>query len=145
MSGSWILLSVLAAAIWGLEYTFTEKVMIKGTPLQVAFWMGLIQLALCVMLSLLTGHSLAVRPLVSDGRWPAFVAAAVLGFAGGLSITGSIKLSQNATASSMIEITYPFFVAFFSFLLFRQNQFSVGTTLGGVLIVLGVWLVGQGR
>jgi drug/metabolite transporter (DMT)-like permease len=48
---------------------------------------------------------------------------------------------KNATLASLIEISYPFFVAVFAWLFFRETQFTWPTVFGGVLILSGVAVV----
>ncbi|MGA2053413.1 MAG: EamA family transporter, partial [Opitutales bacterium] len=48
---------------------------------------------------------------------------------------------KNATLASLIEISYPFFVALFAWLLFRDVQLSWATALGGLLILAGIAII----
>lgn len=48
---------------------------------------------------------------------------------------------KNATLASLIEISYPFFVALFAWLFFREVQVSVPTIVGGLMILGGVTVV----
>ena len=48
---------------------------------------------------------------------------------------------KNATLACLIEISYPFFVAIFSWLFFRDLQLNMMTLLGGILVVSGVGLI----
>jgi drug/metabolite transporter (DMT)-like permease len=62
------------------------------------------------------------------------------------SVTGGLLIyiaigEKNATLASLIEISYPFFVAVFVWLFFRDIQFSWQTLVGGVLILAGVAVV----
>jgi drug/metabolite transporter (DMT)-like permease len=59
---------------------------------------------------------------------------------GGLLIYSAIG-EKNATLASLIEISYPFFVAMFAWVFFRETQFNLATVLGGVLILGGVFTV----
>jgi drug/metabolite transporter (DMT)-like permease len=54
----------------------------------------------------------------------------------GFSIQG-----KNATLSGLIEISYPFFIAIFSYLLFRKNYLTLSTVFGGLFIAIGVFLI----
>lgn len=49
--------------------------------------------------------------------------------------------SKNATLASLIEITYPVFVAVFSYLIFRHVHINASVILGGLLVVLGAGLI----
>ncbi len=79
-----------------------------------------------------------VRALGTDWIW--LVVAVVSSAAGGLLIYMAIG-EKNATLASLIEISYPFFVAVFAWLFFRETQFNWPTILGGILILGGVAVV----
>ena len=49
--------------------------------------------------------------------------------------------SKNAALSGLIEISYPLFIALFSWLFFRENNLSVGAILGGTFVLIGVSLI----
>ena len=49
--------------------------------------------------------------------------------------------NKNATLASLIEITYPVFVALFAFLIFRQMHLNISVIIGGVLIMAGAALI----
>jgi drug/metabolite transporter (DMT)-like permease len=49
--------------------------------------------------------------------------------------------SSNATVASIIEITYPLFVAIVAFFLLQQTHFNAQVLIGGALILTGVVLV----
>jgi drug/metabolite transporter (DMT)-like permease len=48
---------------------------------------------------------------------------------------------KNATLASLIEISYPLFVAFFAWLFFREVQWNLPTIVGGLLTLGGVAVV----
>ncbi|MCU0533722.1 MAG: EamA family transporter [Hydrococcus sp. Prado102] len=47
----------------------------------------------------------------------------------------------TATKVSLVEISYPFFVALFAMLLYREHSFNGQTLLGGLVIFLGIAMV----
>jgi drug/metabolite transporter (DMT)-like permease len=49
--------------------------------------------------------------------------------------------SKNATLASLIEISYPVFVALFAYLLFREIHVNPHVALGGLLVFAGVGLI----
>jgi drug/metabolite transporter (DMT)-like permease len=53
----------------------------------------------------------------------------------GFSIT-----AKNATLAGLIEISYPIFIALFSFILFR-SVVNLPTMLGGMIIFVGVFVI----
>ncbi len=51
---------------------------------------------------------------------------------------GASITKQNAEVSSLIEISYPLFIALFGLLFFQENNANGGTIVGGILIFAGV-------
>ena len=78
------------------------------------------------------------RSLQNDWIW--LLVAVISSAAGGLLIYIAIG-EKNATLASLIEISYPFFVALFAWVFFREIQFNWQTLVGGALILGGVAVV----
>ncbi len=78
------------------------------------------------------------RSLGGDFWW--LVVSIVASCIGGLCIYHAIG-GRNATVASLIEISYPLFVALFAWLFFRELQINWQTALGGLLILSGVSIV----
>ena len=62
------------------------------------------------------------------------------------SLAGSVLLflsisGKNATLASLIEISYPVFVALFAFVLFRDLHLNISAVLGGMLVFAGVAVI----
>lgn len=49
--------------------------------------------------------------------------------------------SKNATLASLIEITYPVFVAFFSYVIFKHVHVNASVILGAVMVMAGATLI----
>lgn len=139
----WIFYAVAASVIWGVSYAASGRVIEHGmAPLTFFFYYacfgaiaGALALAAGGRLGDLTGE---LRALGSD--WPWFALALVSSAAGTLLIYMAIG-EKNATLASLIEISYPIFVALFAWLFFRQNQINAMTIVGGALIMGGVVVV----
>jgi drug/metabolite transporter (DMT)-like permease len=61
-------------------------------------------------------------------------------------VTGALLLflaigGKNATLASLIEITYPVFVALFAFVLFREVHLTASVLVGAGLVFAGVFLI----
>ncbi len=139
----WIVYAFAAAIIWGISYAASGRVIERGiTPLVFFFLYTFFgATAALVTMALLgkTGTLLSeIRILGADWVW--LVVAVVTSAAAGLLIYIAIG-EKNATIASLIEISYPFFVAVFAWLFFREIQFNWLTVLGGVLILGGVGVV----
>jgi drug/metabolite transporter (DMT)-like permease len=143
----WIVYALAAAIIWGVSYAASGRVIERGmTPLvffllYTVFGAGAAGGALALAGKTWTLFS-EIRALGADWVW--LVVAVVSSAAGGLLIYMAIG-EKNATLASLIEISYPFFVAVFAWLFFRETQFNWSTILGGLLILGGVAVVFLGE
>jgi drug/metabolite transporter (DMT)-like permease len=143
----WIVYALAAAIIWGVSYAASGRVIERGmTPLAFFFMYTLFGALAAATALALTGKAgglfSELRALGADWVW--LVVAVISSAAGGLLIYIAIA-EKNATLASLIEISYPFFVAIFAWLFFRDAQFSWTTLLGGLLILGGVSVVFLGE
>ena len=139
----WILLALGAAVLWGISYAASGRVMARGLDPVAFFFCYAIFAALVTGALLLANGEIGsvprgVRALGKDWIWllVSLSSAAV----GGLLIYVAIG-EKNATLASLIEISYPFFVALFSWVFFRETQFNLSTAIGGLLVLAGVFTV----
>lgn len=132
----WYLTAIGAALVWGLHYPLVEQSLHRVSLATVlAFTTVPFVLLLPLLWDLISDDLRRLAAFSWRDRLPILLlpittlTASLLLF---LSIRGS-----NATLASLIEITYPFFVALFSWLLFREHELTPGVALGGVLILAG--------
>lgn len=143
----WIVYALAAAIIWGISYAASGRVIERGlTPLVFFFLYALFGAVTASMALVLTG---GLATMLSEFRglgrdWVWLVVAVVSSAAGALLIYIAIG-EKNATLASLIEISYPFFVAVFAWLFFRETQFSWPTVFGSLLILGGVAVVFLGE
>ena len=143
----WIIYAFSAAVIWGISYAASGRAIERGvTPLTFFFCYTLFGLMASALALAATGKIGAVpgevRALGGDAFW--FALALVTSAAGALLIYMAIG-EKNATLASLIEISYPFFVAVFAWLFFRETQFNLATIVGGLMILGGVGVVFLGN
>lgn len=127
------LYAIGAAVTWGLMYAIDEKILSKISPLNLLF----IQ---CVLIALILLPFFIVSNGLADltknrAIWLLLALTVLLAVIGNFWILKSIQLLGATTASSF-EISYPFFVAIFSMLLFGA-RLSLPVVMGGILIFLG--------
>jgi drug/metabolite transporter (DMT)-like permease len=139
----WIVYALAAAIIWGISYAASGRVIERGmTPLVFFFLYTLVGAGAAAVALALSGKAGALwsqfRSL--EGDWVWLLVAIIASVAGGLLIYIAIG-EKNATLASLIEISYPFFVAVFAWLFFREIQFNWQTLIGGALILGGVAVV----
>jgi drug/metabolite transporter (DMT)-like permease len=143
----WMVYALAAAIIWGISYAASGRVIERGmTPLVFFFlytFFGATAAATALVVSGKAG-ALGSEFRSLEGDWVWLLVAVISSAAGGLLIYMAIG-EKNATLASLIEISYPFFVALFAWLFFRDVQFNWQTLVGGVLILAGVTVVFLGE
>lgn len=136
----WIIYSIVAAFFWGLDYTLTGKVLEKiqfSTLITIELFFGFLAMLGLMLASGAYAPDVQIL-LFSSKRTLLYVALIIICFnIANVFIVLSIG-KGNATLSGLIEISYPLFIAGFSWLLFREATVNLGTSLGGGLILLGV-------
>jgi len=136
----WIIYSLVAAVFWGLDYALTGKVLEKiqfSTLLTIELFFGFLAMLGLVLAS--GSYTTDVPTLLfSSKRTIAYIVLIIICFnIANVFIVLSIG-KGNATLSGLIEISYPLFIALFSWLLFGQVAVNFGTSIGGGLIFLGI-------
>ncbi len=136
----WYLAAVGAAIVWGIHYPLVDnalkKLSLPGvlllTTLPVLIMVPLFGRALSTDLQLLSATSWSERLLL--------LAPALTSLAGSVLLFAAIG-SKNATLVSLIEVSYPAFVALFAWLLFREMHLNTSALIGGALVMSGVLLI----
>lgn len=139
----WFVYALAAAVIWGISYAASGRVIGRGVSALTFFTlyastglvMGLVALASTGRLGTLPTE---LRGVGRD--WPWLAVAIVSSGVGALLIYMAIG-EKNATVASLVEISYPLFVALFAWVFFRETQFNGVTIVGAALILSGVGVV----
>lgn len=140
----WFFYSLTASILWGVGYVLAEKIL-KQTVISPAFLMLTatavtlpLYAALCVYLGeFKTGMAATFSsPLVF---W--LVVLHALTIIGGNFLILTSVVEKNATLVTMIEITYPLFVALFAYLILKEVQLTWATAAGAALIFSGVAVI----
>jgi len=137
---SWFLYAFTAAILWGVHYNIVGKSLTVMSPITVYFIPNIILIATL---------PLYYKTLINDYQSLMVADTSVkLSTIGVMftSIAASILLykaihGSNATLASLIEITYPIFVALFAFILFKENHMNWSVVFGGLLIMAGTALI----
>jgi drug/metabolite transporter (DMT)-like permease len=82
-----------------------------------------------------------ISTIVSSKKAFVFVLFGVLTFIAAEIMIGLSIRSKNATLAGVIEISYPFFIAFFSYFLFDEQRLNPALFIGGILVFTGVILI----
>lgn len=140
----WLFYAIAASMIWGLDYALGEKIFrSKISPYSLLTFQMLFGLIVFSIISYCTQLKTDLALLMSDKATMWYVLIAVVTFnLGNLLIFLSIQ-AKNATLAGLIELCYPIFTVIFTMLLFKVNHVTPSVIVGGVLIFLGVFIVGQ--
>jgi len=142
----WFIYALGAAILWGLQYATIEQLSktIPAPLLTLAYTVALaltnlgvfvcfrFELGLDQLRNYWTGKNLLLFGLV-----------VLVGCASTLLIFAAIA-KGGATKASIIEITYPLFVAVFALLLYQEDTLNQQTLIGGFVILAGVLIVLRG-
>lgn len=139
----WFVYALSASIIWGISYAASGRVIERGvTPLVFFTLYAVVATGVGLSALMATGklNDLArIRETVGND-WSWLLIAVITSGVGALLIYLAIG-EKNATLASLIEISYPIFVAFFTWLFFRELHFNSMTLLGAVMILGGVSVV----
>ena len=136
----WYLSALGAAIVWGVHYPLVDNALRRVSMVTVLLLTAIPIFILALVEHRAVGDDLVtLRSLGWRDRLPILALAAT-------SLAGSILLyiaigAKNATLASVIEISYPLFVAIFAWVLFRQAHWNLGVAGGGLLVFAGVALI----
>lgn len=138
----WIVFAFCASFFWGLTYVFDERILryiSVPTSLAIASFVVFLVAGLIAIASgsltrdiMQISSSRNLMALVLMGVVTLLIAELFIGF--------SIS-DKNSVLAGLIEISYPIFIAFFSYVLFNEKVLSSGILVGGALIFVGVLVV----
>ena len=140
MNIPWYLTALGAALVWGIHYPLVDFALKRVSVFSVLLLSVLpVMLLMPVFLRDLARDLGTVLAL--PGSEQAMIAAIGL-----TSLLGAVLLyvsiaGKNATLASLIEITYPVFVAFFAYVIFRHIHFNASVIIGGLLVMAGAGLI----
>lgn len=136
----WYVFAIAAAVVWGLHYPLVEYALRRVSLVSV---MLLTALPILLLVPFYFGtlerdwHSL--RELDSPARITILLIA-LTSLAGTWLLFLSIR-GRNATLASLIEVSYPAFVALFAWAIFREWQINSGVLLGAALVFAGTAMI----
>lgn len=138
----WLLYAVVAAMLWGLNYSLNERVFEKEVaPSTLLVFQALAGMLIAGLVGFrnIPGD---LKAVAADRATLGFAVAALFSYGlGNLMISLSIQ-AKNATVAGLVELSYPIFTVAFSYLLFKKWHLNGMGMAGGLLIMVGVALVG---
>ena len=140
----WLTYALLAAILWGFNYSLSEKLlhyMAPATLLAIEMAIGALFFG---TLSYFTTAKRDFTVLANDPLvfWLTILEVIVILLANYF-IVNSIFF-KNATLAGIIELIYPLFTIFFSWFLFNTNHVNSSVVIGGFLIFVGVLIISRG-
>jgi drug/metabolite transporter (DMT)-like permease len=136
----WYVAALGAALVWGLHYPLIEQALQRVSLPAVLLLTALPMVLVAPFFARELGadwQTLAALPWRE--RLP-ILAVALTSLVATVLLFFAID-SKNATLASLIEISYPVFVAAFAFLLFRQEPLNTGALIGAALVFAGVAVI----
>jgi drug/metabolite transporter (DMT)-like permease len=138
----WFALAISAAALWGVTYALSER-LLRTVSVPVLLLLSSLTSTLVMLAIAGTSGRLAkdLRALASSRELLGLLAAVILTYIlANLAISYSI-VGRNATVAAFIEIAYPLFTALAVWLFFKENQLNAATLAGGALIFAGAVII----
>lgn len=140
MSVPWYVPAIAAALIWGLHYPLVEYALKRVSIPSVLLLTATPLVLLLPLYQQTLKHDYVVwQTLPWSERLP-ILAIALTSLFGAVLLYVSIT-GKNATLASLIEISYPVFVATFAYILFRESHVSASVLIGAALVFTGVALI----
>lgn len=139
----WILYALAAAILWGLNYSLSERIL---NSISTVTLLAIEMIAGAVIFSSLAYFSSFKQDwqtIVNEPNLLLIIAIETLVLViASLFIVISIQ-AKNATAAGIIELIYPLFTIFFSWILFQKYHVNASVIIGGVLIFFGVIIISR--
>lgn len=140
-----ILFPFISAALYGLGYLMIERYTANISVTAFLFLSCIVGFFNVFLLWLVKREPIDFTPLIENrGLLIAMIATLLVTSLGWMITNFSIR-GTSAVYAAMGEISYPFFVLLFAFLLFGVRQFDLSSLIGGALIFAGSFIMIYGR
>lgn len=138
----WIILALGASLFWGLTYVFNEQVykhISVTTSLALA---SMVIFVFSLLISIFSNNfSHDISAILSSRKLLMYVILGIITLLIAELFIGFSIVAKNATIAGLIEISYPIFIALFSYLLFKNNHLTFSSMIGGLLIFSGIFVI----
>ena len=140
LSIPWYAGAVVAALMWGVHYVLLERLLEKMSILTVLLILSIPALFIAPFVFTKLKEDITN---ISSEPWTTWIVPIVLMFTSWIGAFGVYHAidGKNATLASLIEISYPFFVAIFAMLILKENHINMYVGIGGCLVASGVALI----
>ena len=137
----WLVYAILAAAMWGLNYTLAERILSNisvTTLLAIEMFIGAI---IFFIASLFLDIKNDIAIIISQPNMMIILIAEIIVVLSANALIAYSIQAKNATFAGLIEVMYPIFTIIFTWLIFKDNQISMKLLLGGGLIIAGATML----
>lgn len=137
----WIIYALLAAILWGLNYSLAEKVLQNISPitlLAIEMFFGAI---LFFIISYFTHLKADFHTLLTHSNVLILTLVEIVTILFASYFIVKSIYTKDATVASIVEIIYPLFTILFTWLLFSENHLNLSVMIGGSLILVGVVII----
>ncbi|KTD22167.1 transport protein [Legionella lansingensis] len=137
----WLIFAIVAAVLWGLNYSLAEKVLRSISPITLLALEMLLGAIVFSLLSYFTTFKKDLDILLHQPSvfWLTSLEVVIV-IVASFFIVYSIQL-KDATFAGTIELTYPLFIILFTWLLFGENHVDTSVIVGGIFIFIGVLFI----
>jgi len=136
----WYVTALGAAIVWGIHYPLVDHALKRLSLVSVLVLGALPMIGLVFLFPRALAADLAAIGAMSWTERLPVLAVAATSLAGVVLLYVSIS-GKNATLASLIEISYPVFVALFAYVLFREIHVTAPVILGAALVFAGVGII----
>jgi len=137
-------LPLIAAILWGVFYALMELGMKELSLSTFLLLLATASFSTSIIFHNFLGSEINLTPLQNPKILIMCIGALLAASLADIAIYQSVKLF-GATYTSMIEIAYPLFVPIFIWLLSGNHNITAGTVAGGVIIIIGVYVMIYGE
>lgn len=137
----WIIFALGASLFWGISYVLSEEIYKR---ISVFTSLGIASFFVCIITLLIAYFNGFLKSdlvsIASSKNLLWYVIGGILALLIAEIFIGFSIVSKNAALAGLIEISYPVFIIFFSYLLFK-NKISIPTVIGGVIVFFGIFII----
>ncbi len=143
----WFIYTLMASILWGIHYSTAGQLSKTIPPSLISvFYLVFVGIMAIAVMAFFYPSDFTLKQFIYYLNPIIIVQLIVIVLTGCISnfLVFNAIADSSATKTSIIEITYPFFVALFAIVLYGENELSFGTSIGGLLIFTGVIFVIRG-
>lgn len=137
----WIIFALSASLFWGISYVLSGEIYKK---ISIFTSLGIMSFFVCIAAFLISYFNNSLKSdftsITSSKRLLLYVIGGTLALLIAELCIGTSIVEKNATLAGLIEISYPIFIAIFSYLIFK-SQVTYPTIVGGFVIFSGIFII----